>query len=840
MVRASVLTDDRFRVRCYRSALPALTALIVAIVVVSVSASPAWTPADAASIQGKVLDPLGARVTAATVGLLRDGRRIADTSSDAHGEFTFPRVAEGRYRLEVTAAGFEPLTTDAIFVGAAAHVAIEVPLQIGLVEQRVVVTAAATELPQSRVGAPVTIIDRDTLQRLGQVDVLEALRLVPGVSVVQTGARGGTTSLFVRGGSSNSNKVLIDGVPANDIGGAFDFSNVATAGVDRVEVLRGPNSVLYGSDAIAGVVSLTTPRGRARTPEWSASLEGGTLSTFRQLASIGGAIARFDYFAELAHFGTDNHLPNNASHNKTVAGRFGVALGAATDLSATVRRVSSSYGSPNAIDFYGIADDSSQTAKNTYVGLTAQSQITSRWQSTVRLASAEQHYQQVNPSPTGQPFDPFGFGANYLGQPITIVGANGFTTSGRAILDYGGSYPSAYDASTSRRSLFGQTSVRVLDDLDVAGGVRVEHEEGVTLSGVRSATDRTNVGSFLEARAALLHRLHVTAGLGFEHNAIFGAAVTPRLSIAAYLRQPSSASPLGDTKVTFNAGKGIKEPSVSQELSSLFTLLQALPPASAPISSAAVSPIGPERNRSLDVGIEQGFWQGRVRLRTAYFDNAFSDLIEFVSKSVLPQLGIPPAAAAATASGAYVNSQSNHARGLETSADARVGRLVRLTASYTYLDAVVTKSFASGALKPAINPAFPGIPIGAYSPLVGAQPFRRPPHSGSVMARVAQGPVAVAVAGYFTGKSDDSTFLLDGLFGSSLLLPNHDLDAGYQKVDVSGSYRMHSRLRWSATIENVLNQRYEAAAGFRALPRTIRAGVTVTLGGDPRDRMQMP
>jgi vitamin B12 transporter len=90
------------------------------------------------------------------------------------------------------------------------------------------------------------------------------------------------------------------------------------------------------------------------------------------------------------------------------------------------------------------------------------------------------------------------------------------------------------------------------------------------------------------------------------------------------------------------------------------------------------------------------------------------------------------------------------------------------------------------------------------------------------------------VSAYFAGKSDDSTFLSDGFFGNSLLLPNKDLDAGYAKVDVSGSYLVHPMLRWSVSIENVLNQHYQAGAGFPALPATVRTGVTVRLGGDKK------
>ena len=136
----------------------------------------------------------------------------------------------------------------------------------------------------------------------------------------------------------------------------------------------------------------------------------------------------------------------------------------------------------------------------------------------------------------------------------------------------------------------------------------------------------------------------------------------------------------------------------------------------------------------MDVGLEQGLAGGHGRIRVAYFNNDFLDLIEFVGPGVLPQLGISPAAAAAAAAnfGAYVNSQSNTASGVEVSGEAVAGP-VKIVASYTYVDATVTKSLSSGVLSPAINPAFPGITIGAFSPLVGARPFRRPANSGSLV-----------------------------------------------------------------------------------------------------------
>jgi len=248
-------------------------------------------------------------------------------------------------------------------------------------------------------------------------------------------------------------------------------------------------------------------------------------------------------------------------------------------------------------------------------------------------------------------------------------------------------------------------------------------------------------------------------------------------------------------------------------------------------SALGLEPIGPERSRSIDVGIEQGVAQGRGRLRLTYFDNEFRDLIEFVGKNVLPQLGVPPAAAAAAGFGAYVNSQSNDARGVEVSGAAKLGRLKAL-AAYTFLDAIVTESFSSSTLSPAENPAFPGIKIGQFGPLAGNRPFRRPANSGSLVLSYVDRKAQVSLAGYFSGTQDDSTGLSDQFFGTSLLLPNQDLDPAFQKFDVSGSYQVHPRVRGYLTIDNLFNETFAQVAGFPALPRAARVGVTVRVGGN--------
>jgi iron complex outermembrane receptor protein/vitamin B12 transporter len=143
----------------------------------------------------------------------------------------------------------------------------------------------------------------------------------------------------------------------------------------------------------------------------------------------------------------------------------------------------------------------------------------------------------------------------------------------------------------------------------------------------------------------------------------------------------------------------------------------------------------------------------------------------------------------------------------------------------------VTEAFSATAAE---NPAFPGIEIGQFSALVGERPFRRPAHSGTLFVSYMRGPAQVALSAFFSGKRDDSTFMSDGFFGTSMLLPNQDLAPGYQKFDLSAAYQAHRRLRGYLVIENLFNQDYQPSFGFPGLPITARAGVRVTFGGDAR------
>ena len=770
----------------------------------------------------QVTDALGARVAGASMTVTRDGSQVAESKSNGEGVSTFPNLPAGRYQVTATAQGFQPRTSEPVYAGPGARANVQVVLEIGPLQQDVVVTAESGPVLQSQTGAPVTVIDHQTLEALNKPDVLDALRLVPGAQIVQVGERGGGTSLFLRGGNSNFTKVLMDGMAANDIGGGFDFSHLDTAGVDRIEVLRQTNSVRYGSDALTGVVNISTRRGTTRVPQLEYDIDGGNLGTFRNALSLGGAVRRYDYFSEYSYFTTDNNTPNSGYHRSTYAGRFGAAVGGGTNISGTLRWLDGEFGSANAFSLYGIADDSTSESDQLYGTITADSQHSNRWQSTIRFGSAGQTLHFVNPTPTGTPYDPFGFGANYLGNTVTLTGANGATVTGRAVLDFGGTYPDTFQSRMTRRALSGETTLQVTPALAVSAGARWDREQGYDDPDDDPVITRNNGGAFVEARATVAHRAYLSGGVGVEHNEVFGNEVVPRFSAAVYLRQPSAGG-LGDTKLSFNIGKGIKAPSVFQQQNAVFELVQGTP------AATGISPVGPEKSRGWDVALEQGFGGGQYRARIGYYDNEFEDLLEFLNKTALVRAGVPPDVANATAFGGYINSQSFTAKGVELSADALIRRVVRFGASYTYLDTEVTEAFGASAVT---NPAFPGVRIGAFSPLVGERPFRRPANSGTLFLSYVNGPASVAVSAYFAGKRDDSTFLSDQDFGNTMLLPNQDLDPAYQKVDLSVSYRVHRQAKLYTSIENLFDKEYEASFGFPSLPFTIRAGVSVSFGGD--------
>ncbi|MBZ5533694.1 MAG: TonB-dependent receptor [Acidobacteriia bacterium] len=775
--------------------------------------------AGAASIHGTVRDPLGAVVPQAQVELFRDGVHVATVATDAQGNYRFTSIAPGRYQVRAQAPNFAAQTSDSFYAGSGAATA-DLTLKIGAVAQQIVVSATGTRVPESQVGAPVNVITAGQFEN--KLETLEPLRQVPGVQVLQSGQRGVSTSLFIRGGNSTANKILLDGVPASEIGGTVDFGNVFTTGIDQIEVLRGPNSVLYGADALAGVVNLTTRRGTTRLPQISYAFSAGNFGSLNHDGSVGGTFKQFDYFGEFSRFDTRNSEPNATFHNATFAGNAGWTPNASNDLRLTVRRVAATTGVPNAIEFFGIPDDSFQSQHNTYISATYQNRTTENWHNLVRYGAVRVNSEFVNPSPSGT-FDPIS--GNFLGNTLTIRGANGFSTTGQAILDFAGPYPQQFFIPTNRDFVDVQSDYAFSHKLTALFGFRYDNERAGTLQ-------RGNFSYTGEVHGSLWNRLYGTLGVGLENNAVFGTAATPRASLAYYLVRPRATGRWNGTRLKANYGQGIKEPDGFSQNFSLFALLSQLPGGDQLISQFHIRPIGPERARSFDLGLDQFAWNSRARLSAIFFYNRFTDQIEDVSGSGLLQLGVPQAVVNQAPLGATVNSEATRAFGAETELELDLGRGLTARAAYTYLDAVVQRSFSSDELFPSFNPAFPTIPIGAFSPLVGNRPFNRAPHTASFVLGYTRHKYTLTLSGNIVTRRDGSTFLFDPNFGATMLLPNHNLAPGYHRIDFSGTYRASRRLEFFSGVENLASQHYDGIVGFPALPLNFRVGVKVTVGGE--------
>ena len=257
-----------------------LTCILIFAFSLIAKASPAFT------LRGTVTDPSGAVVVNARVELLEHGVPVANVVTNGQGRYSIFRKPEPESRLRITASGFEPLEKSLGTKNSTENLTEDIVLQLATLSEQVTVTATGNPTPLSQLGATVTLLDSSEYQ--GTRDIQQGLRLISGMQTTQVGQAGGSTSLYIRGGYSDANKVLIDGIPMNDIGGNVEFANIASAGIEQVEVLRGPNSVLYGSDALAGVVRLTTARGTTPLPLFTYQAGGGNFGTYHQEGSIGG------------------------------------------------------------------------------------------------------------------------------------------------------------------------------------------------------------------------------------------------------------------------------------------------------------------------------------------------------------------------------------------------------------------------------------------------------------------------------------------------------------------------------------------------------------------------
>ncbi len=789
-------------------------------------------------VRGTVTDPLGAAVPAARVQLIQ-GKGVAGSAlSGPDGSFEIRSTGSGRFLLLTSAPTFTSGISQSFYGGRTDIVSRNVTLEIASVTAQVTVTATGVPTPLQQASSAINLIPFSALQT--RVGVMDDLRQSPGVNVVQSGQYGGVGSLFVRGGNSDANKVMIDGVTSEDVGGRFDFGTVSSTALDGFELYRGPNSVLYGSDAGASVLNFTTPRGATSRPILNYSGDAGNFHTWRNEVTLSGARRRLDYYGAFSRFDTSNSIPMDRYHSSTSAANLGYNITANTSLRFTIRNGVSATGLPGAYSFYGIASAGKQADQDLYSGATLENRWRDKWHNLVRYGIARKREQAVTFYPVGEAIDYPGYGGFpgytlYYGNTVTIRGANGTQGTGRASFLFGGTAPT--DQSSLRDELYYQSDFTFSPHFIGLFGFRYEDERGSYNNPnyfESQVIKRTNFQYTLQFQGDIKNRIFYSFGGAIERNNLYGTAGTPRFGLAWVPVRPGNGL-LQGTKLRANAATGVQEPSLSVEFSSLYKQLQEAGSTDL-IDAYHVRPIQALRSRTFDVGIDQNILGQVLILKAGYFHNQFSHQLDFVDQGTLKTVfGIDTSTAQLY--GALLNTLAYRAQGFEGELQFAPVHSILLRGGYTYLASLVEQSFSTDAIAngtAAINPNYPNTPIGASYPLVGQRPFRRPPQTGFFSAQYTTTKFSAALKGAVASRADDSTFLsyLDFNGGNTLLLPNRNLDFGYAKLDAYGTYAVTHHVTVFADLGNLLSQQHIGPIGYPSLPFTFRTGLKVRLGGD--------
>jgi outer membrane cobalamin receptor len=713
------------------------------------------------------VDPDSRAVPAARIAITSPLIGSRDTRADSNGAFRFDDLPAGSYEIVALVDGFraDPLT---VRLSEDQVHTVTVRLRISALTESVVVTASQIDRPVSRTAESLTVMTSDDLASRQLESLTEALRLVPGFAVTRNGGRGALTSIFPRGGESDFTLVLVDGLPVNLFGGFFDFSQLAAGDIERIEVVRGPQSALFGADAIGSVVQVITRDGAG--PLLEGSIEAGSFGTSRLVARTEGSHRGWSWGFGGERFGSDGYR--------------GLAPATGEDVSnddSLMRHASAGLG---------------------WSGRTGEVRARARWTSTDRGF----------PGPFGS--NPLGFydGVDRIargateGRLLSLSASHVWGSAVRTRVQAGhfkqhGHFVSRFGSSTSdtRRS-----TIRLQADFvgpngfDFSAGTEVQDEQaGSTfITGEQFQAipvDRRIIGAFGEARYARGERLFVTAGLRAEHirrdtveanpspfspRPAFVAdvltSVNPKISVAFFVVPPANAT---WTKLRFGAGTGIRPPDAFE------------------IAFTDNPSLKPERSRSFELGAEHAFLAGRVTIEATGFFNRYDDLIVAVGRSFRD------------ASRFRTDNISNaRSRGLEIAGAWRSRDGLEIRTGYTWLDTEILAVDRSGGAPP---PFRPGDPL-----------IRRPRHRGHLDA--------LFVRGRFTGfarlEARGSVLDVEPSVGASSGLFNAP---AFSVIDLGGSVRLWRQLVLFGRADNVSDRFYEEALGFPALGRSLTIGIRI-------------
>jgi vitamin B12 transporter len=514
-----------------------------------------------------------------------------------------------------------------------------------------VVTATRLPTPADAVTSSVTVITGDEIRARGLRFVQDALREVPGASVIQVGSYGGVSSLFLRGGESDYVKVLVDGIPVNQAGGGYNWANLTTDNIDRVEVLRGPASVVYGSDAVTGVVQVFTRTGQGPT-SLEGSAEAGTFGSVNGHAGILGGTDRVSYSADAARISTDGTYPfNNDYGNTLLSGRITAHPDGRSNFAFSGRWSDSRYRFPT--DFAGALADSNQFngERTVALGVDLGRRLSDRYE--LRLSGGGSRSDGEFDDTMDNATDTVGFG-----------------------------FASHRDSRSERGNIDARLSAFVTPALTLTAGTQIERETerqtGQTTSnfgGIATTPDlpfdrgRTTLGAYVQGVLDLPSGFALDLNARLDDNSAFGTFATYRAGVSYRLRS--------GTRLRTSLGRAFKAPTFCEQF------------CSAPFV-VGDSTLRPERSFSWELGVEQQITPGRLAIWTTYFDQRFRDMILYDGSS-------PPEEPT------YFNGAAAYARGIEAGLTTSLPGNISASVSYTYLLAKATDdggmpspSFASG------------------------------------------------------------------------------------------------------------------------------------------------
>jgi vitamin B12 transporter len=520
----------------------------------------------------------------------------------------------------------------------------------------VVVSPTTVPTPSYESASSTTVITGADIESHQYRTLPDALSLVPGLNVVQGGGPGGQTSVFIRGTNSNHVKVLIDGIDVSDPSNpnqSFDFGQLLTGDIARIEVLRGPQSGLYGSDAIGGVISITTKQGSG-PPRATATLEGGSFGTFNQRAGFGGSQENFNYVFNVQHFrSTDTpvtplnqlapgeHRNNDSYDNWTYSTKLGANITDTFGVNAVARYTQSVLGftGEDSVNFFPPAPEvlqSTQTDRHFFGrGEAVWSLFDGRFKNFFGVNYTSEWSHNVDPNPDS--FTP----PPAVAPPSTNLGQ-------RTQVDWRG----------EARFISGQTFVFGLEDKTES--LRTDSTGAFNGAGVftpfTTAAQTGDKAGWLELQSEFMDRLFIVSNIRYDDNESFGPHTTWRVA-------PAFIVPWTDTKLKATYGTGFKAPTLTELYVNFPSFL-----------TVANPNLAPETSTGYDIGFEQPLLHDRVSFGATYFHNDITNLIVGTFDST-------------TFISSYANVGQATTQGVEAFAAGIVNSRLKLRADYTYTEA---------------------------------------------------------------------------------------------------------------------------------------------------------